>query len=535
MGVGLSEPGFRTLCWVEIEEYPRSVLIAAQRAGYLAPAPIWDDLTTFDARPLAGAIDTLLAGYPCQPWSAAGKRLGADDPRHLWPHVARVARELGDGLRWIILENVAGHISLGAETVLRELWDMGFTPAAGAFSAAETGAPHERLRWFCVAYRESVGEREQDDPQRAESRQDTRRGVGGSGGRLHGDMAHPDGGNPSPEREQRGGEQRLQQESGGTGGGVVEDAISAGTGRGTPPIGERGRGAMDGRGEGLRRGNGSIGADRPTADGQGDTSTVGHPGPDADPRGLDTGTDRGSPREREGQGSERERVRDRSGRAVDHVDDSAGSRCQPEGIRPEADSGGGECVSGAGRDDVADTGQPGPQRREQRGSSDQRNRAPAHGSTPERGSPRLHPPGPGDSAAWAYVLAADPSRAPAFARRDVKTAALRLASVLTPDQAEAVLDRAREMEIGAILSEMEREAPELVEQAETFAGLRDLAHGLAQRSRALRLLGNGVHPLAAGYAWRTLSAAHGLGPVDLEAAGRDTDRAAVEFVVRAAE
>ena len=155
MGLMLAEPGFHTRCFVEWEEYPRASIIAAQQSGYFAPAPIWDDLTTFDAKPFAGAIDTLLAGYPCQPFSQAGKRLGADDPRHLWPHVARVIRELGDGLRWVFLENVAGHITLGAETVLRELWEMGWTPAAGAFSAAETGAPHERLRWFCVAHRNS--------------------------------------------------------------------------------------------------------------------------------------------------------------------------------------------------------------------------------------------------------------------------------------------------------------------------------------------------------------------------------------------
>lgn len=162
MGLMLAEPGFHTRCFVEWEEYPRSVIIAAQRAGYLERAPIWDDLTTFDARPLCGAIDTLLAGYPCQPFSAAGQRKGEDDERHLFPHVARVAEELGDGLNWILLENVAGHVSLGGETVLRTLRQMGFTPAAGLFSAEEIGAPQERLRWFCVAYRESrLGWREQ--------------------------------------------------------------------------------------------------------------------------------------------------------------------------------------------------------------------------------------------------------------------------------------------------------------------------------------------------------------------------------------
>ena len=93
MGLVLAEPGYHTRCFVEWEDWPRAVLIAAQRASYFAPAPIWTDLRSFDARPFRGAFDAVLAGYPCQPFSAAGKRGGADDPRHLWPDVARVIRE----------------------------------------------------------------------------------------------------------------------------------------------------------------------------------------------------------------------------------------------------------------------------------------------------------------------------------------------------------------------------------------------------------------------------------------------------------
>ena len=57
----LAELGYHTRAFVEWEAYPRSVLIAAQRAGYFAPAPIWDDLRSFDARPFRGAFDTVLA------------------------------------------------------------------------------------------------------------------------------------------------------------------------------------------------------------------------------------------------------------------------------------------------------------------------------------------------------------------------------------------------------------------------------------------------------------------------------------------
>ena len=154
----LAEPGYHTRAFVEWEDWPRAVLIAAQRAGYFAPAPIWTDLRSFDARPFCGAFDAILAGYPCQPFSAAGKRSGADDPRHLWPDVARVIHECRP--EWVFLENVAGHLTLGLETVLRELWGLGYTPAAGLFSAAEVGAPHERLRIFILAHTDEPASRQ---------------------------------------------------------------------------------------------------------------------------------------------------------------------------------------------------------------------------------------------------------------------------------------------------------------------------------------------------------------------------------------
>ena len=358
MGLMLAEPGFHTRCFVEWEEYPRSTIIAAQRAGYFTPAPIWDDLTTFDAKPFAGAIDTLLAGYPCQPFSQAGKRLGADDPRHLWPHVARVIRELGDGLRWVFLENVAGHITLGAETVLRELWEMGWTPAAGAFSAAETGAPHERLRWFCVAHRNSQN-----------------RGA--------------DGGEPNAGANWRNVASRR--------GGDLAQPASAGFSQ--------------------RR----------------------QPG-------------------------------------------------QPEAVAESGNRMVAEPQRFGGNGNMADASQPGPQGGEHPGSPDQWDRAPASGSTAECSSLPLFPPGPGDRGAWAETLAIAPDLAPATGIGDCFAWARSMAAAVAQP-----------------------------EQAAAQSALRRMADGMALRTRALRLLGNGVCPLAAANAWRALSSAHGLWPVDLEA------------------
>ena len=442
MGLGLAEPGFHTRCYVEWEAYPRQTLIAAQRAGYLAHAPIWDDVTTFDARHFAGAFDTLLAGYPCQPFSAAGQRKGADDERHLWPDVARIARELGPALRWIFLENVAGHVSLGLETVLRELREMGFTPAAGLFTAAETGAAHERERVFIVAYRAGVGTGEPDDAQRALPRGDARGGPGRGGLRLHGEMADADGGQRGDERQQCGGEQRLQPE-----------------GR---PVGGEGSGGSVGHPSGIGRGKGRA---EPILRGGRDAAAcaggaVGHPGPDADARGLDGGTDRGGPIGGESDCAERQRLR-------------PGSR-------------------GAGGDmELADPGQPGLEGRERCGSSDERDRPPASGPASELRRPLLHAPSPADMDLWRFTLDLAPDLAPA----------LSLGHVV------GVADRAAQMVAQGLLAE---------EAAESL--VRGMASSMADRSRALRLLGNGVHPLAAAYAWRALAAAHGLRPVDLAAA-----------------
>lgn len=141
----------KSICYVEGEAHAAAILAARMEEGCLAPAPIWNDLTTFDGRPWRGVVDCITAGYPCQPFSIAGRRAGTDDPRHLWPHVARVSRESEAAL--IFLENVPGHLSLGFDVVCQDLHSMGYKVAAGLFSAEEIGAPHLRKRLFILANR----------------------------------------------------------------------------------------------------------------------------------------------------------------------------------------------------------------------------------------------------------------------------------------------------------------------------------------------------------------------------------------------
>lgn len=124
-------------------------------SGLLDAAPIWTDLKTFPWSRFRGRVGILSGGYPCQPFSAAGKRLGKDDPRHLWPWIADGIREMLPG--WCFFENVEGHISLGLFDVLRELEEIGYRTTWGIFSAAEVGAPHQRKRVFILAYRDGYG------------------------------------------------------------------------------------------------------------------------------------------------------------------------------------------------------------------------------------------------------------------------------------------------------------------------------------------------------------------------------------------
>ncbi|WP_210880375.1 DNA cytosine methyltransferase [Roseovarius autotrophicus] len=152
LGLAIALPGYRAVGHVERETYAAATLVARMEDASLDQALVWDDVGTFDGSPWRGAVDIVTAGYPCQPFSVAGKRRGADDPRHLWPHVARIIGEIKPP--FVFLENVAHHLRLGLPEVASGLVGMGYKLAAGLFTAAEVGAPHKRERLFILAIRE---------------------------------------------------------------------------------------------------------------------------------------------------------------------------------------------------------------------------------------------------------------------------------------------------------------------------------------------------------------------------------------------
>jgi DNA (cytosine-5)-methyltransferase 1 len=149
LGVKLAVPDSRVVCYVEREAYLCEVLVRRMEEGCLDEAPVWTNVRTFAGSPWRGHVDLVIGGYPCQPFSSAGKRLGEADPRHLWPLVLEVVRALRP--RRVLLENVPGHRSKGFGRVLGDLAESGYNTKWACIPASNIGAAHKRERLFAIA------------------------------------------------------------------------------------------------------------------------------------------------------------------------------------------------------------------------------------------------------------------------------------------------------------------------------------------------------------------------------------------------
>jgi len=159
IGIGLKRaiPNLRTIAHCEIEAYAVANLIAKMEAGLLDACPVFTDLKQFPYRELRDKVTILSAGFPCQPFSSAGKRKATEDPRHLWPWIADGVTAMRP--RYVLFENVEGIISAktaDGESVLKyvlgDLEERGYSCTWGVFSASEVGAPHQRKRVFILGY-----------------------------------------------------------------------------------------------------------------------------------------------------------------------------------------------------------------------------------------------------------------------------------------------------------------------------------------------------------------------------------------------
>ena len=143
--------GFETVAFCDIEKFPRKIL--KQHWPHVKQYKDIKELTN-ERLQTDGIvpIDIITGGYPCQPFSVAGRKKGEQDKRHLWPEMFRLINECKP--TWVIGENVSGHIKLGLDTVLEDLESEGYTTRAFSISASSVGANHKRERVWIVAHSE---------------------------------------------------------------------------------------------------------------------------------------------------------------------------------------------------------------------------------------------------------------------------------------------------------------------------------------------------------------------------------------------
>ncbi len=149
--------GWRTVCAVELAPYARRVLLARQRDGILPRFPIWDDIRTFDGKPWRGHIDVISAGFPCTPFSVAGKREAGDSDKNMWPDTLRVIREVRP--KHLLLENVPNLLAQShgyMHTILGGLAESGYDCRWDCVPASALGANHQRDRLWIVAHHHSA-------------------------------------------------------------------------------------------------------------------------------------------------------------------------------------------------------------------------------------------------------------------------------------------------------------------------------------------------------------------------------------------
>ena len=151
--------GWTTRGYVEYENYPQRVIARRIKDGWLDDAPIFGDIRTFISEGYAasyqGMVDIVTGGFPCQPFSVAGKRKAGDDDRDMWPYTIEVIRQIRP--RWAFLENVPGLLSAADDVsgtyfsnVLRDLAQAGYDAEWTVLGADDCGAPHRRKRLWCL-------------------------------------------------------------------------------------------------------------------------------------------------------------------------------------------------------------------------------------------------------------------------------------------------------------------------------------------------------------------------------------------------
>ena len=220
--------GWTTIGYVEFNDYCQKVLSQRIKDSILDEAPIFGDIRAFISEGYAssytGMVDVITAGFPCQPFSVAGKQQGENDPRNMWPQTIECIRIIRP--RFALLENVPGLLAHPyVRRIFGDLAESGYDARWRVLSAAEVGAPHKRDRVFIVAYAKEYGDRqEQNSPwsERVQYHCGGRAGMGGESCNSRTNVAYAES------RENLGRERRYMDETA-TGGESIYSAIEFGS------------------------------------------------------------------------------------------------------------------------------------------------------------------------------------------------------------------------------------------------------------------------------------------------------------------
>ena len=213
--LGLERAGMETVAFCEYDDKARQVL-----RKHWPDVPQYDDVRTLTKEQLENdgieSIRLICGGYPCQPFSTAGKRKGEDDDRHLWPELFRLVQEIRP--TWVLCENVAGHISMGLDSVLADLESEGYSSQTFVIPACAVGTYHRRDRVWILAHSDEQQRRwvrcggviEQDSaPIRSSQNDDAQSSGQGSEVMAHASGKRLQGGQETGNPE-RGGAQRNE-------------------------------------------------------------------------------------------------------------------------------------------------------------------------------------------------------------------------------------------------------------------------------------------------------------------------------------
>lgn len=149
-GITIAIPGAATVGYCERDTFAAACLVERMETKDLCSAPIWDSLESFPSQLYRRKVDLIITGFPCQPFSEAGRKQGTQDKRWLWPWIWDVVQQTE--APFLFVENTPGIVRLGLEEILKDLASGGFHAEWDMFRASDVGAPHKRERFFLLAY-----------------------------------------------------------------------------------------------------------------------------------------------------------------------------------------------------------------------------------------------------------------------------------------------------------------------------------------------------------------------------------------------